>query len=243
MKFQKITFILFFIPFISFTQNIEPGGITARTQTALYDIFEKSRNPDAIENDKILGSQYYQVYFSYGKIFLKGKELENDYTFRYNAYSDEIEVNNGSDLTFLLKDTNISCEIGEDRYSYQKYIKKNSDDIQFGYLKTIFGGKKVSLYLKEIKKFKEGKKAKNSLTTAVPPKLIDFEVFYFSKTGETPHKIKLKNKDLLKMISSTHKSEMEAYIKENKINIKNRVDLIAFFKFYDSLLSTNNSNI
>jgi len=200
---------------------------------------DKLRNPDAIEKVKIIGSPYYKDSFSYGKIFLKKKELDLNYSYRYNAYTDEIEVNNGIDIDLLLKDTNISCIIDGEKYSYQEYAAKEDEDIQMGYLKTIFEGEKVILYFKKNKQFKEGKKAKTSLTTSFPPKLVDFEEFYFSNLEETPHKVKLKNKELLAIIPINYQLEMKTFLKDNDLNVKRKDDLITFFKYYDSLLLQN----
>ena len=239
MKFLSLILFTFLFTNISYSQVVLDGQMTSQTQSAIYDIMNKSRNPVAIENGKIIGTPYYKESFSYGKIFLKKKELDLNYSFRYNAYTDEIEVNNGSDIDLLLKDTNISCIIDGERYSYQEYAIKEGKDIQFGYLKTIFQGEKTTLYLKKIKKFKEGKKAKTSLTASFPPKLVDFEEFYFSNYGETPHKLKLKNKELLAVIPLSFQLKMKTFLKGNDLNVNKKDDLITFFKYYDSLLLQN----
>jgi len=211
--------------------------MSQRTSTALYDIMEKYRNPAKLD-ENIIGSPYYNESFSYGKVFMKKKELEKVFAVRYNAYTDEIEINDGVKIDVLLKNKDITCLIEGEKYSYLAYFKKNnSEDIQIGYLKTVFEGKKIILYIKESKMFKEGKKAKTSLTTSIPPKLVDFKTFYFSKIDETPYNFKPKNKELLTIIIPKYRSKMKDYIKNNHLKFKSKADLVMYFKYYDLLLS------
>jgi len=209
--------------------------MSQRTSRALYDVMEKHRNPIVLE-ENIVGSQYFNETFTYGKIILNNRELKKVYALRYNAYLDEIEINDGVKTDAILKEHDISCLIDGKKYSYLAHFKKNSDDAQLGYLKTIFEGDKITLYLKETKIFKEGQKAKTSLTTSIPPKLVGFKVYYFSKKGETPYGIKLKNKELLTIILPEYRPQMKAYIKSNHLKFKRATDLIKFFEYYDSLV-------
>ena len=240
MKVLNLFFLLLLIPIVSYTQILD-GQVTSQTQAWTDALISKKRNPDAVKNEKIIGSQYFKPYFSYGKVLIKNKELEKDFALRYNAYSDEIEVNDGVEIDILVQEPDVSCLIDGERYSYQEYFKKNSGDTQFGYLKTLFGGKQLILYQKETKRYKAAKKARTSLTTSTPPKLVDFEAFYFSNLGETPYRIKLKNKALIALISTSHKLEMKSYLKENSLNVKKKNDLITFFKYYDLLLAQENN--
>jgi hypothetical protein len=242
MRFLYLLLSLFLLPTISYTQVLD-GQISSQTQNWHYDIVEKSRNPEALKNENIIGSQYFNQLFSYGKVLINNKELDQNFALRYNAYSDEIEVNNGVEVNILTKEANVSCIIDDVKYSYQEYFKKNGVDTQFGYLKTIFKGEKIILYHKETKRFKEGKKAKTSLTTSIPPKLVDFESFYFSKIGETPYKLKLKKKDLLAVVIPEHKTTMIDFIKSNHLKFKSKTDLITFFKYYESLLLNKTQSI
>jgi hypothetical protein len=241
MRLLYLLSSILLLPSISYAQL--NGQISSTTQNWHYDIMEKSRNPNTLKNEKILGSQYFNQLFSHGKVLINNKELNQNFALRYNAYSDEIEVNNDVEINILTKEPSVSCIIDEVKYSYQEYFKKNGVDTQFGYLKTIFKGKKIILYHKETKLFKEGQKAKTSLTTSIPAKLVDFESFYFSKIGEIPYKLKLKKKELLATIIPEHKPTMISFIKSNHLKFKSKADLITFFKYYESLLLNNTQNI
>ena len=89
---------------------------------------------------------------------------------------------------------------------------------------------------------KAAKKAKNTLTTSQPAKIIDVTDFYFSNSNEIATYVKPKKKALLEIINSKDRSTMKTFISKKKLNLKLKKDLITFFKYYDSLISTNTAS-
>ena len=49
-----------------------------------------------------------------------------DYELRYNAYKDEIEVRIDNDVAVLMKDPNVSCVLGKEKYTYQLFKDKKN---------------------------------------------------------------------------------------------------------------------
>jgi hypothetical protein len=225
---------------ISYAQLIGNGNMSDQArfhlQSVMYKSFHKI-NMDPLRDDKIVGSKYYNEFFQYGNISIDGKVYSKEFALRFNAYADEIEINNGVDIDILVKDSSIGCIIGEQQYDYLPYIEEDSNYPKMGYLITVFEGKNIKLYSREVKIFKEGRKAKTSLTTSIPPKLVDFEYFLISKNNETPYLIKPRSKEVLKLAPDEFQLELKTFIKENNLKLKKRKDLITFIKKYDMLLS------
>ena len=77
---------------------------------------------------------------------------------RYNAYSDELEFTNNpkteSSDKILMKNMDISCSIGGEKYIYTSYFNVNELRKE-GYLIELFLGKKYALYEKRIKVFND----------------------------------------------------------------------------------------
>jgi hypothetical protein len=213
------------------------GRMSAQTERQFLDIIHKSRKPVTLKDSDIIGSRYYNENFTFGKITLDSVQFSKDFAMRYNAFADEIEVDSGEEIDILTRDTSISCTIGNKNYIYLPYIEKDSNYPKMGYLITVFEGKNIKLYSREVKIFKEGRKAKTSLTTSIPPKLVDFEYFLISKNNETPRLIKPKSNEVLKLVLDEFQLELKTFIKENNLKLKKRKDLITFIKKYDMLLS------
>jgi len=222
---------------ITFSQQMQAGRMSAQTERQFLDIINKSRNTVTLKDSEIVGTKYFNENFVPGKIAQNNVEFSKEFQMRYNAYADEIEVNNGVDIDVLAKDSSISCTIGEQQYNYLPYKEANSEFSKMGYLTILFEGKNLQLYKREVKIFKEGRKARTSLTTSIPPKLVDFEHFVISQNNETPSIIKLKEKVLLNLFPEELRPKLKQYLKENKLKLKNKSDLISFIAHCDNLIS------
>jgi hypothetical protein len=88
-----------------------------------------------------------------------------------------------------------------------------------GYVKEIYKGKNYSLYLREQKIFREGKKARTSLERSFPPRFARVSEWYFQKEeGQLqflkPTKISLKN------YFKTDLVHLETFLKSKKGDFK-----------------------
>lgn len=213
------------------------GEWAYRTRDAYTDLkYNVGRTLSDYEYKTIIGNSYYKKEFAIGKIYINNKAISKTFTLRYNAFSDEIEVGTSLKFEALINNLDISCLIGKDIYIYHPYVRKEGEDTQTGYLKTIFKGSDISLLIRETKMFKEGVKAQTTLETSFPAKLIDVKEFYILKaSNKNAVLLKQKNKKVLEIIDTQYKSEMNLYLKNNNLNVKNDKDLIAFFKHYNSL--------
>ena len=88
--------------------------------------------------------------------------------------------------------------------------------------------------MKKIKKFKDKVPVKDSYTKEQPATFIDSESYYIKK-DRVLFPVSNKKKKFLKQFPE-ESNELNKFIKSEKINLKNKNDLIEIFKHYDSLL-------
>jgi len=256
MKFKYLFSLLFIIPFIS---NAQIAFTTAQSQNydgrsnasewnyrfrdALTDMrYNTNRTFSDSEKKYIIGNSYYNKIFIPGNILYENKIVSKIYALRYNAFRDEIEVSNGDKIEYVTRDPKISCIIGIQKYTFKPFVKDKKQKSRVGYLVTIYQGNSFTLFERKVKKYKAAKKAKNTLTTSQPAKIIDVIDFYLSNSNEIATYVKPKKKALLEIINSRDRSTMKTFISKKKLNLKLKKDLITFFKYYDSLISTNTAS-
>lgn len=183
------------------------------------------------------GSPYTSNDFKQGTIFYK-EENNGKVFFRYNSYNEEIEIKEvniaDAPLRSLGRDKNIAMVSGDGKsLRFSTFIDKKGLT-QNGYLTLLLDGK-YALYLRSTAKFTEGQKAPNSFVKAKAPKFTQFEEYYIEIEGlNRVDEIQLKNSKLLKLLPSEVKPKAQAYIKENKLNIKNIEDLKAILTFLNT---------
>jgi len=185
--------------------------------------------------EQIIGNAYFEKEFVTGNVLYNNKVVSKKYALRYNAYRDEIEVSNNGITEYLTKNSKISCLIGNQKYEYLSFLKKENGNSQIGYLKIIYVGDNFVIYERNIKKYKAEKKAKNSFATPTSAKLVDSNTYYFSNTKDVIVQLNRKKKVFLSKVSSEHQSEMAKFLKANQLNLNTKKDIIIFFKHYNSL--------
>jgi len=252
MKSKYLLFLLF-VPAIIYSQeNVwstparsdvydgrsNSGEWAIRTREAYQDLRNNiHRTLSDYEYEKIIGNAYFNKEFSLGKIYIDNDTVNRNFNLRYNAFTDEVEVGNKTSYEVLIKNTDISCSIGKDLYLCRSFTKKKGGDIETGYLRSIIITPQFSFLVRETKVFKEAKKAKNTLTSSFPAKLVDVKKYYFiDKDSNVATLINQKNKKVLEIIDPIYKEEMIRYLKENNLNVKEDKDLESFFKFYSNLI-------
>ena len=81
----------------------------------------------------------------------------------------------------------------------------------------------------------EATQARTSLERAFPARYIDQKSYYISLNDFNEiNYLKLSKKYILKLIDDKEKN-IKKFISENKLKLKNEIDLIKVFLFYDTL--------
>jgi len=192
-------------------------------------IRQKVVNRNLPSNTK--GSPYYNDSFILGKVYTNENKFF-EALLRYDAYNDEMQMKQNGNIIALLKFENGKVEIDNKTYEALSYTDdKGSNEI--GYFENLTKPGNTKLLLHKSKKFVEGTKAQNSYTSDKPAMFKDDINYYLNKEG-TLNLIKLSKKNILKLLSDK-KKELDSYVSENKLKLRDELDFVQLINFYNSL--------
>ena len=186
------------------------------------------------EFESIVDDAYTNPNFLEGSIFQGEDLMKSKVLMRYNAFADEIEIKkHATDKNYgaLIKDPEVFVKIGRDIYLFVPYQGSNEKG---GYFNVVSDGKNYDLYKKVTSKFNEAKKARNNYQTDTKPSFSKNVKYYLVEDGtflEMPS-----NKSRILKMMDKKKTEMKAFIKENKLDLDKEADLIKAVQHFDSLL-------
>jgi hypothetical protein len=215
----------------AFTTTAQTGNHTK--DWAQLEVIQKSIK--IIGDDiftEVEGSLYYSDTYASGKLLFEGKELERDMLYRYEAYSDIIEVKleNGQE-DYLAQSPRLDVQIGNDLYSYIQFYDETNNVLEFGYMVILDKNEKYDLLSRKTKKLKQGKKAKTTLDIDMVTKLLDKETVYFRRTGDKFAKSFPDRKSRLYKMFPDQKSELKKFLKSEKIDLDNTQDVARVIEF------------
>ena len=176
------------------------------------------------------GSPYLDEDFKLATVIVKDDDSYSAYM-RYNAFHDEMEMQENNKAVSLMKRDYVKARLDGKLYKITPFkVDGNRDQ---GYVVVLKEGPSA-LYLKEDIILREGKEATSSYSKAQPPKF-ERQDFYLLGIGEdTPVKIKLNKKSILNQFSS-HKKDLEKFVKDNKLKLKTEEEVLKLLNYYDSL--------
>jgi hypothetical protein len=196
-------------------------------ETLMGPISERSsRDGDLIPN--MSGSPYTTNKFQQGSVYYD-KENTGKVYYRYNSYNQEIEIKQSNlenePIRGLGRDKKISLVSNDGKVlRFSTFIDKKGLT-QNGYLTLLVEGD-YTLYLRNTAKFTEGQKSPNSFVKATPPKFTQFSEYYLEVKGrDRVDEVEFKNKKFLKLLPDNVRASTEAYLKKEKIKIKELDDL------------------
>lgn len=155
---------------------------------------------------------------------------------RYNAYADQIEVEvEGATYNLPKKDEyNEIVFVGSNKTISLKSYSDSKGVNTYGYLYEIASGKKSKVYLKKIVILTPEKEPISSYDSYVPAKYNSGnDEYYFELNGQIKFMPKGK-KDLIALFPNK-KSEIQSFLKQNKISFKEESDIIKLSEFLGSL--------
>jgi hypothetical protein len=155
---------------------------------------------------------------------------------RYNAYVDQIEVEvEGATYNLPKKDEyNQIVFVGSNKTISLKSYTDSKGVNTYGYLYEIASGTKSKVYLKKIVILTPEKEPISSYDSYVPAKYNSGnDEYYFELNGQIKFMPKGK-KDLIALFPNK-KSEIQSFLKQNKISFKDESDIIKLSEFLGSL--------
>lgn len=157
---------------------------------------------------------------------------------RYNAYSDFFEISNPqSDEIRQLPQTpgvTITFLNSKDTYTLVDFINKK-EEAHSGYLNMLSDNAKVKIYKRESIFLQPEVIPTSSYASYKAPNYKKANEEFYIKIGEQEAKYYSGKKDLAKLVPGKNK-EVLAYIKENKIDVEKKEDLIKLGMYINSIL-------
>lgn len=153
---------------------------------------------------------------------------------RYEANADEFEyINTSRDTLVLNKEerfNTITFTLTNVKYKYVSYTNKKGEDVT-GYLILLADRNNFMLYKKQVINFIKEKFATSSYDSDQPARFEPGKDIYYFKDKEKPIlEFPSSKKSLLKLFPEK-KTEIETFIKENKIDFDKETDLIKLANF------------
>lgn len=185
----------------------------------------------------IRGSVYIQkIYMPARLSLMDGTKI---FKLKYNAYNDEIEIENeGQEANALNKniDNLIITFVGDDKtYEAIDYIDDEGNTSR-GYFVHVNGANtKHQLLIKETIKFTDRKPAKTSYDKTKPAEFKRLSDTYFVTNGDNPAvEFPKKKKDLAKIFPDKY-DNISNFMKENRIKTSREEDLIRLMNYINTL--------
>ena len=230
---KRFFFLTYFIsiifPAITIAQIYETD-LAEKMDYLRRDRMVSDFNPQAYEN--IDGTPYLVKEFEEGKVYLTNAEVISG-KFRFDLYANQVQFNiDGSRYVIAYPEKIIMIELNGNILKYIDY--KIDAGVDHDYLITLVQGY-YSLYLKKSKTLKDPVPTK-PYQQARPAKFLDHQDYYYIKVGENPAQ-RVKNKRDIIKICSDKGSEVETYIKNEKINVNKEYDLVKLITHVNNLLT------
>jgi len=195
------------------------------------------RTKNRVEN--FVGSPYTNDTFKASKLFY-GDELQGIVYYRYNAFNEEIEIKEILDpeapVRGLLKDKSISIlDPNNKSLTFRTFIDKKKNTLN-GYLIVLEDGQNFTLYKRINVKYSEGTPSPNSFVKATPNRFSHFQEYYLEKKGDNKIvEVQPKKRRLLKLMEDEYKDQLDNYLSESKVNLKDEQELINTIQFLNDL--------
>ena len=167
---------------------------------------------------------------------VKFKKIKNKtFVARYNANLGEMQIQRENDTIALFnsEDYEITFTLRKKVYKTYNYSNKQGD-LKQGFLVVLKEIDSISLLKEELVQFIESKPALTGYDKAKPAEYKRLNDVYYYKTGDKVLLLPSKRKDFLKLFPD-NSEKIKAYIKENKINLKDEDDLIKIVGYLSTI--------
>lgn len=235
-KVISILAVLFSLNFI-YAQEDNPFTLTGDANDMLFNSSPSLLTTFDLTDNTIQGSAYIQDNFMPAKLSLPdGTKI---FKLRYNAYSDEIEIENqGGNPNALNKniDNLLIVFVSDDKtYEAIDYID-DKGNINKGYFVHVTSSDNdYQLLMKETVIFIDKKPAKTGYDKTKPAQLKRLDDTYYVSLDNNPAVELPSNKKNLSKVFPEHSKEVLEFIKDNRIKTTKKEDLIKLINYINTL--------
>lgn len=228
MKINNFFLVILFLSLNGFSQLQILGRET--TQLATWDLTRKI-DPNA-KVDNISGTPYSETEFFNAQIKISDTLITAPV--RYNVVLDEMEFKRDDQVyALVVKDfVTVNMNLSKKTYHFVEYTYNNVT--KKGFLIKNTENKKVNLFTKEVIEYVPYKDAPNAYSQPTPPQYKRKNDVYLLENQKSIVAMPSKKKELLALFPD-HVNQIEAFIKTNKIGLKEVDDLIMLVNFLNTL--------
>lgn len=193
-------------------------------------------NPDKSLLEVADGSQYFDEEFKEVKVSPKSEPIKA----RYNAFFDEMEIENGNEKGWINKFRHREKIVfTEDNIAYKILDGDDRPEMSaLGYYEVLLESNKVSLYKKNAKKLAVGLE-QSPYMIPVPEVVTEFQKLkteYYIEFNNDGNAQKLsRTRGGVAKLFESKRDQVKAYMKENKLKVINDEDLIQIITYVNSL--------
>ncbi|TKC01035.1 hypothetical protein [Pedobacter cryophilus] len=186
----------------------------------------------AIAYTDVVGTPFLFDNLLKGTATMEDGTVYKDIFLKYDSFKDELFFKNPKDetlLTFVLPVKSFLLEAGTETHLYRNGFPEIDNFSKKAYYRVLFDGG-ITLLVKNYKTMVENKPY-NSATTE--KRFIHNTNYYVLKEG-TMKKFKPSKKDFLELFPAKA-TEIDAFMRKEKIDFKDNDDLVKVFEYYSSL--------
>lgn len=184
-----------------------------------------------ISGENITGTPFTTDVFVLGKVI----GYKNNYLLRYDAFNDQMLAKRKDDRVVIVNKETITEVTFNDGTKYVVFDYTFDGAKKNGYLEVLLSNSVISLFKKEVINFRPAQKPATGYDQPKPPAFKKARDRYLisNKKGEINSFIK--KKDFLNFFPDK-KTDIEKFIKSNKIKLTKEKDLISLIKYVNSSL-------
>jgi hypothetical protein len=182
------------------------------------------------DNQNLVGSPYLVDNWAKGNVkFFNAKPAEN-LDLKFDVLENILVLKGADDAEniFSEKISEFSLSIAGKERLFKTGFLDSKNQLVSAYLEVLFNGK-IKFFCKNTKVIIESKEYN---TPTITKKIEDGLEYYFSKDSNQISLIKLNEKSILQFLANP---ALAKYVSDNKLNLKNREDLIKLLQYTDSL--------
>ena len=211
----KTPFLLIFLFFLGYTVSGQLNSIETDEQIVRRLIMRGADLPPGMTD-----SPYDNEEFQLGKTIIRDSIVKNA-MLRYDAYRDNIEIQEKDGSFALYKRDYIRASINGELFGIFKYMNSKGE-VNQGYFVILTQGP-LKLLKRKSKTFHYGTQG-DGYTAAKPPRFTSL-IEYYLKSGDSPAEpVKLRKKNILKALGDTQ--EASKIVKQGKLNLSREGDVV-----------------
>lgn len=230
LHMKKLTILVLTILSVSNIILSQPTRNSTLDDFYSKKMIETNLSGNHYDISNIMGSPYLNNDFQTGDILTTSNTYYDGISLRYNIYNDDMEYKGKDENIYSLEKSTITIvNIGDTEFIYKAY--SNNGTIGRSFFEVLSKGK-ITLLKQYHVRFEQEQPAK-AFADPVPAKFNSTRSDYYILIGEHEPKRISNFKDMIELLPD-QKSEIEKYIKSNKLKFGSQEDISKIIAYYNS---------